>query len=123
MVLDHDRRIKVLEGQKSTVSKGSKKLSLKGYILSKNPKNDVQKTLCIGYYLESFDNMASFHAQDLEKGFRLAKEPVPPNINDKVNLNIKKGHLMEAEEKKENKKAWLVTNSGEKFIDSNFDNK
>jgi len=61
--------------------------------------------------------MDRFNARDLANGFRLAKEPPPTNINAKVDLNIGKGHMMEAKEKKDKFKAWVLTNSGEKFVE------
>lgn len=99
---------------------GGKKLSVKEFVLEKNPKGDVQKTLVISHYLETYENMTSVNVDDLAKHFRLAKEPVPGNLNDKINMNIRKGHMAEAEDKKESKKAWIVTNTGEQFIENGF---
>jgi len=115
---DHESRISALEGMpaKKPQAEG-KKLSLKEFILTKKPGDDVQKTLVIGYYLEHFESMDRFKARDLADGFRSAKEPPPTNINDKVNLNIGKGYMMEAKEKKDKFKAWVLTNSGEKFVE------
>jgi len=100
--------------------RGAKELTVKEFILNKLPKNDVEKTLAIGYYLERFSGLSSFNVDDLTHHFQLAKEAIPLNVNDKVNLNIKKGHLAEAKERKGNKKAWIVTNSGEQFVERGF---
>ncbi len=106
------------DSQKSNTN--GKKLSIKEFVLEKKPKGDVQKTLLISDYLEKYENMSSVNVDDLAKYFRLAKEPVPGNLNDKINMNIRKGHMTEAEDKKENKKAWVVTNTGEQFIKNGF---
>jgi hypothetical protein len=119
---EHEARIARLENL--LVSKPStveKKLSIKEFILSKNPKSDVEKTLAIGYYLEKYEGLSSFNVKDLEKGFHDAKESAPENINYKVIMNIQKGYMMESEEKKDNLKAWNLTNTGEKFVESNFE--
>jgi hypothetical protein len=115
---DHERRISALEGApaKKTQVEG-KKLSIKEFLLTKKPGDDVQRTLVIGYYLEYFESMDRFNARDLADGFRSAKEPLPTNINDKANSNVGKGHIMEAKEKKDKLKAWVLTNSGEKFVE------
>ena len=115
---EHESRISALEGApaKKTQVEG-KKLSVKEFLLTKKPADDVQRTLVIAYYLEHFESMDRFNARDLADGFRSAKEPPPTNINDKVNLNIRKGHMMEAKEKKDKFKAWVLTNSGEKFVE------
>jgi len=115
---EHESRISAMEGApaKKTQVEG-KKLSVKEFLLSKKPTDDVQRTLVIGYYLEHLESMESYNARDLANGFRSAKEPPPLNINDKVNMNIRKGHMMEAKEKKGKSKAWVLTNMGEKFVE------
>jgi len=97
-----------------------KKISLKEFLLSKNPKGDVQKTLVIGYYLEKYEGLTSFNIKDLEEGFRLAKEKIPKNINDKVIQNINQDYMTEAKEKKDDLKAWNLTNLGERFVENGF---
>ena len=115
---DHENRISALEGMpaKRTQVEG-KKLSVKEFLLTKKPNDDVQRTIVIGYYLEHFESMDSFNTRDLADGFRSAKEPLPSNINDKVNSNIAKEYMMKAKEKKDKLKAWFLTNSGEKFVE------
>lgn len=100
-----------------------KKLSLREFMNSKAITSEVQKTLAIGYYLETHEALSSFNIQDIKKGFNLAKEPAPRNINDTINKNIQKGFLMETDEKKEGTKAWMLTNSGIEFIDGGFKTK
>jgi hypothetical protein len=97
-----------------------KKLSLKEFIIGQAPSNDVQKTLAIAYYLETYDNVSPFNATDLEQGFRAARESVPANINDKANMCVKNGYFMEEKLKKDNKKAWLVTRTGEEIVRKGF---
>ena len=124
-VLDLETRVIALEsllcgGRSDTAVSPAKKLSVKEFILLKRPSGDVQKALSIAYYLEKNESMSSFNVEDLAHYFQLAKEPTPQNLNDKINMNIKKGHVMEAREKKENKKAWVITNTGEQIVESNF---
>jgi len=118
---EHDRRISELESLFQTKSEVVKKeISMKKFILLKKPRDNVQKTLTIGYYLEKYEGLLSFNVKDLESGFRDAKEQVPKNINLYVTLNVSKGHMMEAKERKDNLKAWALTNSGEKYVEGNF---
>lgn len=116
-----EKRMSELEKAFQTKPEAAKKrISTKEFILLKKPRDDVQRTLAIGYYLEKFKGFSTFNVKDLERGFGVAKEPIPENINNKVNLNIKKGHMMETDEKKDNLKAWVLTDSGEKYIDGDF---
>lgn len=118
---EHEERISNLENvSQKKPETVKKKISIKEFILSRKPKNDVQKTLAIGYFLENYENISSFNAKDLKSGFKAAREKVPKNIGDKVQLNIKKAHMMEFKEKKDNLKSWILTDSGEKYIESDF---
>jgi hypothetical protein len=119
---DHEKRLKniesILKGKPKDAVK--KRMSIKEFIISKQPKNDVQKTLTIAYYLEKYSGLQFYNARDLTEGFRAAKEPVPKNINYKVIKNIKKGYMMETSGKKDGLKTWVLTNSGEKYVENNF---
>lgn len=129
------KKIEALEARVSKIElKGStladapgtarqKKLSLKEFLLSKNPVDDVKKTLAIGYYLEKFEGFSFFNTNDLESAFERAKEKKPTNINDKVNMNIRNGHMEKSSEKKDNHKAWYLTNTGEAFVRDDFKSK
>jgi hypothetical protein len=122
-VEEHEKRIRKLEAlfeDKEVDSK--KKESIKEFIISKNPKNDVQKTLAIGYYIEKYGDTSDFNANDILKGFKDAKEKAPSRkkIYDKIASNINKGHMMVSDENKGKSKAWILTNSGEKFVQNGF---
>lgn len=118
---EHEERISKLESLSQTKPEAVKKeVSIKEFILSKKPKNDVQKTLAIGYYLEKYDDLSSFNIRDLERSFRSAKEKAPKNVGDKVQKNIGRGYMMDAKEKKDKLKAWVLTNSGEKHVENGF---
>lgn len=111
-------------GQRGQIKeKQGKKLSVKEFLRSKKPTSDVQKTLAIGYYLEKCERMYFFNVDDLRKAFKAAKEPKPSNIHAFVNQNISNGHMMDYDEKKDNKKAFVLTASGEKFVENNFGKK
>jgi hypothetical protein len=120
-----EKRVTELERRLSTrtaqpARKDNKDLSVKEFMILRTPTNDVEKTLAIGYYLERYQGASLFNVDDFARGFQLAKEPTPGNINDKVNMNIKKGHMTEAREKKNMKKAWIVTIRGEQFVEHGF---
>jgi hypothetical protein len=108
---------KLLLGAEVPVSK-VKKLAAKEFLMRTPARSDVQKVLTLGYFLEYVEGMTSFNVSDLEAAFRAAKEKLPTNINDAVNKNIAQGFLMEAEAKKDSRKAWYLTSTGEKRVGS-----
>lgn len=99
-----------------TVAK-AKKLSPKEFLMTKELKRETQKALALGYYLEYIEGMESFNIADLETAFRSVKERPPQNMNDTINKNIARGFLMETKEKKDSKKAWVLTSTGEKYVE------
>lgn len=118
---DHEARILAIE--KLLIAKPDaiqKKLSIKEFILSKNLKSEKDRVLAIAYYLEKYTGLELFNVKDLEDAFQNAKEPMPKNINLPVIRNIEKGYLMESKNKKDDLKAWAMTNTGEKRVDDNF---
>jgi hypothetical protein len=119
-----ERRLITLEKGKAAThkeaSKKQKRISIKEYIIKHAPENDVQRTLVIAGYLEKEKDYSSFNIDDIKQGFRQARIPQPSNANDKVNMNISKGYLMEDEAKKDNKKAWVLTVTGESAVENNF---
>jgi hypothetical protein len=122
-----ERRVEKIEiGTSSTSSQPpfsgaqSKQVSLREFLISKKPTDDVKTTLAVAYFLEKFEHLGSVNKKDLEAAIRRAKESLPANLNDKVNLAIKRGFLQEAAEKKDDLKAWYLTNSGEAFVESGF---
>jgi len=119
-----EERVKKLEqalfsAQESGSPLGKKKKpSAKEFLMTKELKAETQKVLALGYFLEYMEGMESFNVNDLEAAFRAAKEKLPKNINDAVNKNIARGFLMEAAEKKDSKKAWCLTSTGEKYLEN-----
>lgn len=123
-IAEMENRLSRIEGVASignAPKRVDKTLSIKEFVLSKKPADDSQKILVAAYFLEKYDQSTSFNVKDLVKGFERAKERMPANINDRVNKIIANtGHIMETKEKKENLKAWTLTNSGERFVEENL---
>ena len=120
MLAEHEERIQKLEAKPQNPASASiggtqKQISPKEFLLEKKPLSAVQKTLILCYYIEHMMGVTPFNIDDLNKVFKLAKEVVPLNLNDKINKNIDKGYLVEDAEKKDSKKAWHLTASGENF--------
>jgi len=123
---DHEKRIVKIEERIASIERGlfsgdkqkphHKQLSIKEFLLTVQPQDDTQRTLAVGYFIENYLGAAPFNAKDLGDGFRNAKETSPSNINDRVNKNIDRGYVMIVKEKKDGKKAWILTNTGEQFI-------
>jgi len=133
LLKDHEERIKLLEqklaGRQNAVHQGAAPTaptqvastpSVRQFIVDKGPNDDVQKSLVIGYHLEKHVEYKSFNVKDIEKGFVDAREKVPGNVADKILKNVWKGHMMQVPEDKDGLKAYALTNTGTKFVESGF---
>ncbi|MEY4731292.1 MAG: hypothetical protein RL681_238 [Candidatus Parcubacteria bacterium] len=94
-----------------------KKMSAKEFLMTKTFKSELEKTLVLVYHLEHVEGMLSFNVNDVVGVFRAAKEKKPVNPNDAVAKNVARGFLMDAAEKKEGKKAWTLTATGERYVE------
>lgn len=102
----------------SSQSLNKKKMSPQEFLATKDAHTEVKKVLIFGYYLEHVEGLESFNAADLISVFRSAKERPPKNINDVINKNINPGRfIMDAAEKKDDKKAWVLTSTGENHVE------
>ena len=93
-------------------------MSMREFINSKSPKTVIDTALVVGYYLEEYLKKPSFTSDDLSKGFINAKEKPPTNPSDMLAKNAKRGFIMEAPEQKDGPKAWMLTNTGIKYIEN-----
>ena len=110
--------------QTSTRSKEAnvKQLSIREFLNEKKPTNDVERVLGMGFFLEKYEGYACFNVDDIKNAFVKSKEPLPQNIHDKINMNIRKGHITEYPEEKDNKKSYHLTTTGERVVEQGFKN-
>ena len=107
-------------GGKTGARASTKKTEIRKFLLENTPPDDTRRTLAIGYFLENQEGMSSFTPQDLLKGYDDAKARPPSNISVNLARLTEDGHIMKAREKKGNKTAYVLTDSGEKFVDDGY---
>jgi len=108
------------DGGNTAARASAKKLSIREFLLKYPPTTDIQRTLAIGYYLETHEGMSSFTKAELERGYRDAKHSLPSNLSMNIKRCIEAGNMMETKEKKDNKLAYVVTSTGERFVESDY---
>lgn len=114
-----EKRVTELEGTSSKISGTPKNLSAREFLKSSKINGDVQKTLAICYYLETYEELNFFNVNDIKEGFLKAREPVPDKLSDKIYQNVRKGYLMDHKEKKEdNLKTYVLTGSGIDYFEN-----
>ncbi len=115
--LAEDKNIQEIKSEHSAGNSVKKKQSIKEFMLPKKLESDVDKVLFMGYFLEKQEFLECFNADDIKDAYVKSKESIPDNINDKINMNIKKGLITEYPKKKDNKKAYHLTSTGEQVVE------
>jgi hypothetical protein len=100
------------------LEEGGKKISLAEFLKTKNPRSHGDKILVLGYYLEKAKGYPSFNLDEIEACYMEARLPKTKNFSAYITPLVRSGHLMDAAEKKDNKKAWRLTASGLKFVEA-----
>ncbi len=100
------------------MSEGGKKISLAEFMKTKNPKSHGDKILTFGYFLEKNRGYSAFNLNDIEACYKDARIPKTKNFPQYIAQLIRDGYLVDAEEKKDNKKAWELTSGGLKYVEA-----
>jgi len=113
---DNDNIIQI----KSQSVRNIKKMSINEFFKKYNPINGNQRVLAVCYFLEFIDEISPFNKIDIDTIFDRGKMKKLKNINDAMNQNIKHGFIDEFVELKDDLKAWTITDTGTRFVESYF---
>jgi hypothetical protein len=92
--------------------------SLMEFVLAKgNPTKHTDRAVLFAYWLFKKENMCSFNSTDISDCYDQTRIVKPQNIPDIVNQIQGQGLVTPVKEEKEGKKAWVITTTGEKYID------
>jgi hypothetical protein len=105
---------------RNAIGKPNESMSINEFLNTKVLGDDVKRTLAIAYWLDYFEKLESFNASDVQNAFRVARLKPLSNVNDKINMNVRNGHLAEEKKKKDGKKSWYVTNSGAQYVEEDL---
>lgn len=117
-VAELERRVEALERALNAhpavvVRRTEKSISPKELLITRKPKSDVETTFFLAAYAELVEGVDSFTTDDIAKLYSVARLKLPANVNANINKNESKGLFRQADEKKDGKKAWTLTLSGE----------
>ena len=94
-----------------------KKVSPAKFLNTKDLKSHGDKILAFGYFLEKAKGFSSFNLDEIEGCYMETRLPKTKNFSPYITQLIRDGVLMDAAEKKDNKKAWTLTDSGLKYVE------
>lgn len=99
-----------------TLATGGKKTSPAEFLKKTTAKNQFDRALVLGYYLERFEAATGFTSTELGNLGRVTKQPFG-NPSDAVAKLSARGLMMSAGDK-EGQRAYALTASGEAYVES-----
>jgi hypothetical protein len=99
-----------------SLEKAGKRVSAPEFLKKVNHKNQTDRAIALGYYVENMDSQSNFTTTELGTLGRQTKHPFT-NISDSVARLVARGLMMSAGEK-EGQRAYALTASGEEYVDS-----
>lgn len=101
----------------------SKPVSVREFLRRTGIKRHTDIVLAFGYYLEKYSDIQEFTPADINKCYYEAKIEAS-NTSQMVIQNLKRGYIMESKgAKKEGKKRYTLTQSGEDYINNKLNQK
>jgi hypothetical protein len=81
-----------------------------------NPSKHTDVAIIFSYWLHKKEKMSSYNVDDIEKCYVETRISKVKNIGDLMNRVQGKAYLMPASAKKDGKKAWVITKTGEEYV-------
>lgn len=82
-----------------------------------NPQKHTDVVAAFAYWLFRKEGFQSFNVKDIIDCYDKTRRVKPKNPNQIINANVSSHLFSEAGEKKDNLKAWVITRTGEDFVE------
>jgi hypothetical protein len=82
-----------------------------------NPSKHTDSVAVFAYWLFKVEKMTTFNVQDILDCYDKTRKTKPSNVNQIVNQNVASHIFAEASEKKDGLKAWVITRTGEEYVE------
>ena len=92
------------------------KLSLREFLTEVDPKTHNERIVAIGHYLHEQKSQDAFSKDDIEAGYKSAREKLPKNLSRDLGRTVAAGLIDEAD----GNATFYVTNTGAKAVENCF---
>lgn len=82
-----------------------------------DPKTHTDVVAAFAYWLFKKQGLSTFNAKDILACYDTTRRPKPKNANMIINANVKTHLFAEAPDKKDGLKAWVITGTGETYVE------
>lgn len=83
-----------------------------------NPQKHTELVTLYAYWLLKVEKVGTFNIKDIISCYDNTRRKKPKNVNQIINTNVRYNIFAQASEKKEGLKAWFLTDTGEKTVES-----
>lgn len=93
----------------------SPSMALSEFLALRKPITHKDRVLLVAYYYLHSKN-EPVTTSEFDEAYTSARMPRPKNLSDTIAKCVSKGYLVDYRDGKEGKRAWQVTQTGEKYI-------
>lgn len=94
----------------------SPSMALNEFLASRKPMSHGDRVLLVAFYYLHSKNEPVARA-DISEAYTIARTSRPQNLSDIIGKCVSKGYLTEYPAGKEGKRAWQITQTGEKYLE------
>jgi len=82
------------------------------------PRSQPETAVCVAYYMWHSGDPGGMTLEELLTAYTQRRAKKPRNASDVLAKAARRGHIIEASERKNGKKTWVITQAGEAYVDS-----
>jgi len=82
-----------------------------------NPSKHTDAMVVFAYWLFKREQMESFNVKDITRCYDQTRKAKPSNPNQIINQNVSRHIFAEASAEKDGLKAWVITRTGEEYVE------
>jgi hypothetical protein len=86
------------------------------FLAGKDFESHPDKVVAMAYFTFKTTE-APINSSDIVESYGRARLPKPKNLSDVISTCIRRGHLVDVDERKNGQKAWHITATGERYIE------
>ena len=94
--------------------------NLNEFLASVSPKSHVDRTTAMAFYSFRSGDDTGVTVEEVLDAYGRVRVAKPKNIHDVIAQCVKRGLLIESGSRKEGVKAWVVTPTGERYVQNDF---
>lgn len=85
------------------------------------PASQPETAVCVAYYMWHSGDRAGMTTEELMAAYAQRRAKRPRNVSDALAKAARKGHIVDAPDRKNGKKAWVITQAGEAYVEARLE--